>query len=128
MCGSAFPPPVLKFVWQRLHTYIFVPWDRAASGTGSERVAEYSACDWRSLLVSPTSAGRGGRAGAGMKFRVAIYLESKSRICRKSTMSSGVVGAGPGGASFFKRLICFTITKMISARMMKLIATVMKLP
>ena len=40
-------------------------------------------------------------------------------------MSSGVVG---GGAAFFRRLICFTITKMMNARIRKLRATVTKLP
>jgi len=53
---------------------------------------------------------------------------SASRISRsKTTSSGGAVGAG-GGASFFSRLICLTIMKMMKARITKLIATVMKLP
>ncbi len=59
------------------------------------------------------------------------YFFSESRISRNSTMSSGV-GAGAAGAGVgsdrFRRLICFTIMKMMKARIVKLTATVMKLP
>jgi len=54
-----------------------------------------------------------------------------SRISRSSITSSGVgVGAagGAGGASRFRRFICLIIRKMMNARMMKLMAMVMKLP
>ena len=58
--------------------------------------------------------------------RVCHFL-SESRISRNSTTSSGGVG-GALGSSRFNRLICFTIKKMMNARMRKLIATVMKFP
>ena len=50
-----------------------------------------------------------------------------SRISRSSVTSSGGAG-GAGGVSRFRRFICFTIRKMMNARIRKLIATVMKLP
>ena len=57
------------------------------------------------------------------------YFFSASRISRSSThvLGRGAGGAG-GGASRFSRLICFTIRKMTNARIMKLMAMVMKLP
>ena len=55
---SGLPSPVLKFAWQRLHTYIrefdiigFTP----RSGAG--RAAVYSACDWRSLFEPSVGGG-----------------------------------------------------------------------
>ena len=73
----------------------------------------------------------------GIRTRIRIrpaeggYFRSASRISRSSTTSSGVGAGGAGGAagaSRFMRFICLTIMKMMKARMMKLIATVMKLP
>jgi hypothetical protein len=52
---------------------------------------------------------------------------SESRISRSRTTSSGVA-AGGGGSVRRSRLICRTITKMMKARIRKLITTVMKLP
>lgn len=53
-----------------------------------------------------------------------------SRISRSNTTSSGVAtGAGGAtGVSRLSRLTCLIIRKMMNARMMKLMATVMKLP
>ena len=56
------------------------------------------------------------------------YFFSESRISRSSNTSSAVGAGAGGGASFFSWLICLTMMKMTKARMMKLIATVMKLP
>jgi len=40
----------------------------------------------------------------------------------------GAGSAGAAGVSFFMRLICLTIMKMMKARMMKFTRIVMKLP
>ena len=55
------------------------------------------------------------------------YFLSASRISRSSTTSSGGA-AGLAGSARRRRLICFTIRKMMKARIRKLSATVMKLP
>lgn len=52
---------------------------------------------------------------------------SESRISRSSTMSSGVA-AGAASAGLRSLLMNFTIRKMMKARMMKLISTVMNEP
>ena len=44
------------------------------------------------------------------------------------TLLAGQAAGGAGGVCRFSRLICFTMMKMISARMRKLITAVMKLP
>src|SRR5690349_19102799 len=55
------------------------------------------------------------------------HFFSESRISRNNETSSGGAGTGTG-CSRLSLLICFTIRKMMNARMKKLIATVMKLP
>ena len=57
-----------------------------------------------------------------------LSVSSASRISRSSITSSGGARRRPAGSARFSRLICFTIRKMMNARMTKLIATVMKLP
>lgn len=74
---------------------------------------------------------RGERSGiAPVPFRKAraTHFLRESRISRSKTTSSAGAAGAAGGASFFMRLICLTIMKMMKARMRKLIATVMKLP
>ena len=73
------------------------------------------------LLTGSMQVRRGTGAAAGFQRLTA------SRISRSSTTSSGGA-AGAGGVSRFRRLICFTIRKMMNARIRKLIATVMKFP
>ena len=55
------------------------------------------------------------------------YSKPSSRISRSSATSSGGAG-GLGGSLRLRRLISFTMRKMMKARMMKLSEIVMKLP
>ena len=74
--------------------------------------------------------------GKGLSRRVAAtggprhHLLRLSRISRNNTTSSGVATGvgGAAGVSRLSRLTCLIIRKMMNARMMKLMATVMKLP
>ncbi len=84
----------------------------------------------RSAATIPSSATTPERrlAGESRSGGYAPFFFSSSRISRSSTTSSGVGGGGGGGALRFSRLICFTMMKMMKARMTKLSEMVRKLP
>ncbi len=74
---------------------------------------------------------RGGPAPPGMGgsgLRVMRQRRSASRMSRSSTTSSRGAAGGGGGSALFSRLNCFTIRKMMSAKIAKLRQMVMKLP
>ena len=68
------------------------------------------------------------RMVASRRLEPGVYFRRESRISRSRTMSSGVAAGAAGGASFFNLFTCFTIMKMMNARIRKLMAMVMKLP
>ncbi len=79
---------------------------------------------------SSVSPDRKWRAAASNRRAPGYEVQRFTRIADLAQQQHflGRRGVAAAGASRFSRLICLTIRKMMNARIMKLIATVMKLP